>query len=350
MSEPLKQRVDFENALPPEQEHELKPGRLFTPQAAVNFYPQHAESEGESDYEKNKKYESVIGARVKPCGSLWRKLLVAGMLLFAVSIVAQSVQSWYQALQQKNWFFLMSASAGGLIVVAGIGFLAAEWRRLYRLRLRLEEREQATGLLLSHGMVAGREFCEKLARQAGLDPGHPALQLWKASLNDTQNDGEVVRLYATLVQPVLDAQARAEIIHHAAQSALMVAVSPWVLVDMFFIVWRNIRLINVIAALYGIELGYFSRMRLLRLVLLNTAFAGASEVVNESAMDWLAQDLTARISVRVAQGIDAGLLTARLGIKTMELCRPLPWMAGDKPSLGDFRRQLMEQLKNRLKK
>jgi putative membrane protein len=67
-------------------------------------------------------------------------------------------------------------------------------------------------------------------------------------------------------------------------------------------------------------------------------------------MDWLSQDLAARLSARAAQGIGAGLLTARLGIKAMELCRPLPWLEGDKPKLGDFRRQLVSQLKNALPK
>ncbi len=41
-------------------------------------------------------------------------------------------------------------------------------------------------------------------------------------------------------------------------------------------------------------------------------------------MDWMSQDLAARLSARAAQGIGAGLLTARLGIKAMEVCRPLP--------------------------
>jgi putative membrane protein len=35
-------------------------------------------------------------------------------------------------------------------------------------------------------------------------------------------------------------------------------------------------------------------------------------------MDWMSQDLAARLSARAAQGIGAGLLTARLGIKAME--------------------------------
>ncbi len=53
---------------------------------------------------------------------------------------------------------------------------------------------------------------------------------------------------------------------------------------------------------------------------------------------------------RYLAGDGAGLLTARLGIKAMELCRPLPWLEGEKPKLGDFRSQLIGQLKDTLKK
>jgi uncharacterized membrane protein YcjF (UPF0283 family) len=55
----------------------------------------------------------------------------------------------------------------------------------------------------------------------------------------------VVSLYAQLVQPVLDAQARREISRSAAESTLMIAVSPLALVDMAFIAWRNLRLIKL---------------------------------------------------------------------------------------------------------
>ncbi len=65
----------------------------------------------------------------------------------------------------------------------------------------------------------------------------------------------------------------------------MIAVSPLALVDMAFIARRNLRLIKHIATLYGIELGYYSRLRLFSLVLLNIAFAGASELVREVGMD-----------------------------------------------------------------
>ena len=69
------------------------------------------------------------------------------------------------------------------------------------------------------------------------------------------------------------------------------------------------------------------------MVLVNLAFAGATEIVQDLGMDWLSQDITAKLSARAAQGIGVGLLTARLGIKAMEFCRPL---AFEKPKTKTF--------------
>ncbi len=290
--------------------------------------------------------ESVL----RPKRSLWRKMVTAGLTIFGISVVAQGVQWTMNAWQTQDWVALGGCAAGALIVGAGVGSVATEWRRLWRLRQRAQERDEAKELMQSHGVGKARAFCEKLAQQAVFDQAHPALQRWYAAIHETQNDREVVSLYAHLVQPALDAQARREISRSAAESAMMIAVSPLALVDMAFIAWRNLRLINRIATLYGIELGYYSRLRLFKLVLLNIAFAGASELVREIGMDWMSQDLAARLSARAAQGIGAGLLTARLGIKAMELCRPLPWIDNDKPKLGDFRRELIGQLKGVVQK
>ncbi|MFC3395457.1 YcjF family protein [Brenneria rubrifaciens] len=345
MNEPLKPRMTFDKVSPAEPQPQLRANVALDEQAAEGFAPVSREQEVPEEGVA----EEVVSAALRPKRSLWRRMVMAGLTLFGVSAVAQGVQSLHNAWLQQDWIALGGIAAGSLIVMAGVGSLAVEWRRLYRLRERAEERDVARDLLHSHGVGRGREFCEKLARQAGLDNGHPAMQRWQASLHETHNDREVVELYARLVQPVLDRQARREISRSAAESTLMIAVSPLALVDMAFIAWRNLRLINRIAALYGIELGYFSRIRLFRLVLLNIAFAGASELVREIGMDWVSQDLAARLSARAAQGIGAGLLTARLGIKAMELCRPLPWL-DDKPRLGDFRRELIGQVKATLQK
>ena len=346
MNDPIKPRIDFARPLEEMRDTPLRPAQAFENSAQAAFLA----VEDEVTAEEEGAGERAVEAALKPKRSLWRKMAGAGLALFGVSVVAQGVQWLHDAWLTRDWFALGSGVAGGLIIAAGVGALATEWRRLYLLRQRAEERDTGRELLHSHGIGKGRAFCEKLAQQAELDQAHPALQRWQASLHETQNDGEVVRLYAQLVQPVLDRQARREISRHAAESTLMIAVSPLALVDMAFIAWRNLRLVNRIAAIYGIELGYFSRIRLFRLVLLNMAFAGASELVREVGMDWMSQDIAARLSARAAQGIGAGLLTARLGIKAMELCRPLPWLEEDKPRLGDFRRELIGQVKETVQK
>lgn len=346
MTEPLKPRIDFDGPLEVEKAQILKSARAFDGADAEKFAPARLDAPEEEEGAAEAAVESVL----RPKRSLRRKMVSAGLAIFGVSVVAQGVQWTMTAWQTQDWIALGGCAAGALIVGAGVGSVATEWRRLRRLRQRAHERDEARDLMHSHAVGKGRAFCEKLARQAGLDHSHPALQRWYAAIHETQNDREVVSLYAQIVQPVLDAQARREISRSAAESTLMIAVSPLALVDMAFIAWRNLRLINRIATLYGIELGYYSRLRLFRMVLLNIAFAGASELVREVGMDWMSQDLAARLSARAAQGIGAGLLTARLGIKAMELCRPLPWIADDKPRLGDFRRELIGQLKETLQK
>ena len=346
MTDSFKPRIDFDGPLDDVKPEQFKTAQAFEGDAAEKFAPVALDADGEQEGQA----EATVEAALRPKRSLWRKMVTAGLTLFGASVVAQGVQWTVNAWQTQDWAALGGCVAGALIVGAGVGSVATEWRRLWRLRQRAQERDEARTLMHSHGVGKARAFCEGLARQAGLDQSHPALQRWYAAIHETQSDREVVSLYAQLVQPVLDAQARREISRSAAESTLMIAVSPLALVDMAFIAWRNLRLINRIANLYGIELGYYSRIRLFKLVLLNIAFAGASELVREVGMDWMSQDLAARLSARAAQGIGAGLLTARLGIKAMEVCRPLPWIDGDKPRLGDFRRELIGQLKETLNK
>lgn len=347
MSEPLKPRIDFDQPLQADVREFLREAQAFDEPETEKFIPVLPESDAEpGDSTSEVSLESVL----RPRRSLWHKIMGVGLGVFGLSILGQGIQWAHNAWITQDWAALVACVAGALVVIAGIGSVLTEWRRLYRLRQRAVERDTAHALLHSHGIGRAQLFCEKLAEQAGFDSNHPVMARWHAAIHETQNDREVVILYAHMVQPVLDARARREISRSAAESTLMIAVSPLAVVDMAFIAWRNIRLINRIAALYGIELGYYSRIRLFRLVLVNIAFAGASEVIREVGMDWMSQDLAARLSARAAQGMGAGLLTARLGIKAMALCRPLPWLDDDKPKLGDFRRELLTQLKETVNK
>ncbi len=177
MREPIKPRIDFDEPLQPPQEPALRAGVAFDAEQAESFFPAAPELQQE---EEEGRAEGIINAALRPKRSLWRKMVTAGLALFGVSVVGQGVQwtmhtAW---VQTQDWVALGGGVAGGLIVGAGVGSVATEWRRLWRLRQRAQERDVARDLLHSHGLGQGRAFCEKLARQAGLDQAHPALQRW----------------------------------------------------------------------------------------------------------------------------------------------------------------------------
>ena len=97
-----------------------------------------------------------------------------------------------------------------------------------------EERERGARAVDSHGQK-GKNTCEKLARQAGWIRGIRRLQRWQASRNKPKVTVKLVELYAKLVQPpVLDKPGGAKSRRSAAESTLMIAVSPLALVDMAF--------------------------------------------------------------------------------------------------------------------
>ena len=341
---PLKPRIDFTTEKTVTTET-LREARFFEPEeGAFIALPESAAEEVVTED------DVILNGALRPRKTFRWRLLMLGVLIFFITVIARTGQWLTDAWQRHDWIALGGTVSLGLVLLAGAVSLVSEIYRLYRLRHRAQERDEACELLNSHGTGKAKPFCEHLAARSGIGEAHPSFRRWQDALQETHSDQEIMKLYGAWVQPIADKQAREKISRYAAESAVIIAVSPLAIADMFFIAWRNIRMINQIARIYGIELGYFSRIRLLRGVLFNIAFAGASELVREVGVDWMSQDLMGRLSARAAQGIGAGLLTARLGIKAMELCRPLPWMDDDKPRLGDFRTELFSQLRDTLKK
>ncbi|OOF88673.1 TIGR01620 family protein [Rodentibacter ratti] len=300
----------------------------------------------------DEQFEQVM----KPQSSGWKTALKLTALLFGVATVAQSVQWIWDSFQNQQWIYLAFSLVSLVVVLFGVKEIVAEWQRLVRLKKR-EQLQQKSRLLWQKSAVKndnvfdaegeqGKKLCLEMAKSLKLDEQSPAIVQWQNQLNEAYSAQEVAQLFSQNVLKPFDLKAKKLISKMAAESAVVVAISPLSLVDMFFVAWRNIRLINKIADIYGIELGYFARIRLLRMVLVNIAFAGVTEVVQEIGMDWLSQDITAKLSARAAQGIGVGLLTARLGVKAMEFCRPLAFQSAEKPKLSHIQKELLTTIKD----
>ncbi|MDO6706603.1 YcjF family protein [Photobacterium sp. 1_MG-2023] len=335
MTKSFQSKIVFDETEQAQSAPDLKTRLEFAQEES--FLPSGPEDASETQAEAQ--LEQTLGKR-KSKGRWLKTLLLGGVGL----TVWQSVDYVYSAYQSGDWLSLGWSVLVASVAATGIVVLGREWYRLRRLKDRQTEREQAELLLAEDGIGQGKAFCIRLAKQGGISAEHAGYSRWQESLAATHNDAEVLAMYDQLVVSQQDKAAKKMVVKYAREAALMVAVSPLAIADVLLVAWRNFRLIDQIAAVYGIELGYWSRIQLFKLVLKNMAIAGASELITDSSMDLLSVHLTGRLSARAAQGLGVGLLTGRLGLKAINLMRPLPWQPDQAPALSDIRRDLLGRL------
>ena len=242
-----------------------------------------------------------------------------------------------------------------LVVLASSSVLS-EWSTLRQFKRREKLKQQAFELLSVNGEAQTSHengldvtsFCQKITDDLPcdllFDEERAQDKSWQEVVNQAHSDSELLQLYSRLVLSKVDEKALAEIARFSTEAVVLVALSPVAIIDMLIMLWRNLRMINKVAGLYGLKLGYWSRIKLIKQVFVNMVYAGASELVADFGAEMIGADLLGKLSGRLAQGLGAGMLTARLGVKTMQLCRPIPF--DDKPKLSNVRRAMLSTIKD----
>ncbi|MBX5063799.1 YcjF family protein [Rhizobium lentis] len=134
----------------------------------------------------------------------------------------------------------------------------------------------------------------------------------------------------------LDRKARALIVNASKRVSIVTAVSPRAVVDLLYVLYEAVRLIRAMAELYGGRPGTLGMVRLLRDVLAHLAVTGSIAVGDSLIQQVLGHGLASKLSARLGEGVINGLMTARIGIAAMDLCRPLAFRAVKRPGIGDF--------------
>ncbi|MEP2454573.1 TIGR01620 family protein [Roseibium sp.] len=272
----------------------------------------------------------------------WIAIGLGGLVSLSVGLAIDNlIRDLFARTDWLGW------TATGLAAVAVLGLLGLALREFLGI-LRVGKIDH-----LRDALTDAAEADDAKAAQAGLKDlialyeGRPETARGRRALAGHMRevfDGRdlVILAERDLLAP-LDLEARRIVMNSAKRVSVVTAVSPRALVDLLAVLFENIRTIRRLSALYGGRPGTLGFFRLTRQVVTHLALTGGMAAGDSLTSQVLGHGLAARLSARLGEGVINGLLTARIGIAAIAVCRPAPFVATKGPSVTDFMGELVQR-------
>ncbi|MCB8837224.1 YcjF family protein [Aurantimonas sp. VKM B-3413] len=283
------------------------------------------------------------GLEVEPASPIRRgfsfgKLFVTafGILVsFAVGLAVDDIVR--QLFERNEWLGWTALAVAALFVIGAIGVAAREAIGLMRLGAIDRERQKGLAAYQSDSLPEARSAVAALTT---LISGRPQTAEGRARLaavaDDVIDPADLVALAERELLVPLDIEARALVLASAKRVSVVTAVSPKALVDVSYVLFETVKLIRRMSELYGARPGTLGLIRLTRNVVAHLAVTGSIAIGDGVVQQLLGHGVAARLSSRLGEGVVNGLLTARVGLAAMDLCRPLPFLRERRPTISDM--------------
>ncbi|MGJ8570723.1 MAG: YcjF family protein [Hoeflea sp.] len=257
------------------------------------------------------------------------------LLALALGIWTDSlIRSLFERVPWLGWV------ASAVAAVAALALLTLVIKEILGIRRLARVAHLRMGIAAIAKSATAKEARALTAEVAALLTANPLTARGRKSLktlDDEIIDGPHYLAFAEreLMSP-LDRQARLLTVNAAKRVSVVTAVSPRAFVDLAYVGFESVRLIRALAELYGGRPGTIGMIRLFRDVIAHLAVTGAIAAGDSLIQQVVGHGVAAKLSARLGEGVINGLMTARIGISAMDLCRPMPFSALKRPGIGDF--------------
>jgi putative membrane protein len=258
-------------------------------------------------------------------------------LLFVLITTVASVAAWNfvtNLVNQNLYLGYAVAALFALFLLVVLMIVVKELSAFARLGRIDRIQHAADAALVSEDLTAARAVVKDLS---ALYSGRDDTKWGRDRLKDREGDmfdaSALIALADHELLGPLDAAARREVEAAARQVATVTALVPLALADVVAALGSNIRMIRRIAEIYGGRSGTLGSWRLTRAVLSHLVATGAVAVGDDMLEPILGGSILGKLSRRFGEGLVNGALTARVGVAAIEVCRPLPFAKGKRPSV-----------------
>lgn len=276
-------------------------------------------------------------------GSFWLRAFLSaagGFLTLALTVWAYDLIVGLIAKWPPLGYLALGLAA--FAAVALLVLLIREVVAIARLGSAARLRARADTAFISGARETARDFVGEIIafyrKDAGTARAREALDGYRREIIDAP---ELVLLAERELLAGKDAEARAAIASAASRVAMVTTVSPRAWVDIAFVLAQSVRLISRLAAIYSGRPGGLAIWRLSARVASHLAITGGVAVAHDAIGQFLGAGLAGRLSSRLGEGVLNGVLTARVGLSAIAVCRPMPFRAFAPPALGDVAGSLL---------
>lgn len=267
----------------------------------------------------------------------WGGLFVAGLSGFlTLSIGVWAERTIVSLMNQSPVLGYAALACAAVAALALLAMLVRVLRDILRERKVEALRLRAATALAENSLTDAKAVTDELTR---LYASRADMAKGRAQLADSLPQLFAARDLLTVAErslmTPLDAAAQAQIAIAARRVSLVTAVSPRALVDVVFVLVACARLLRSIAGIYAGRPGTLGLLRLARQVLNHLVLTGGIAAGDAVIQQVVGQGLAARLSAKLGEGVINGMLTARIGLAALAVCRPLPFVEATPPTLAD---------------
>lgn len=271
----------------------------------------------------------------------WLPILLSAAFGLVVMGASLSIMQLVESLSARSpWLGWLALALAGILTFAAVSMLVREVIGLLRLsKIEALQETASRAINLDERQSAESALAELQSLYAGRQDMAWNLSQFKTHEDDILDPRDRMRLADRLLIEPLDLVAQKIIARRARRVTLLTTVTPAAALDILFVAVQNFGMLREIATLYGGKPSTLATLKIARMVVTHLAIAGGLSLSDSFIQLFIGKGLLGRLSARFGEGAVNGILTARIGLATSAVCRPIPKQGSSNETLTGLLRE-----------